>query len=338
MNNLGGSLRNNIFALAMAILFLSGCGSSLIRSRALSEVDPLGGSHHYALPKGIVMVEVTPNWNKTACDKKNKTLIKIEKKIWPDESKRYLLSLNTNSFFGDEIKLENDSSGLLMKVTTKSKDNSLEITNHLLALTTDFAKLTSGSSAASRVWSAGLPGDDSPPETCQTVVIRCAAGEDCLVHKTPLTSLQLKKQGAANPMGTNAQICPDDAICYRPMVPWEVTAKMGEVEFSEWFLLPDHETVIPIRITRAPFVEQSENYTFVDGALTVTDIKRPSSAAGFLQIPVHIVQAIVALPSAVLDFKFTTSTKEKNLATAQLELLQKQAALLAELMKRPAAP
>jgi hypothetical protein len=336
---------SHIFQVAFfsCVTILSGCSTKIIRTSHLPPTAEgiKGGGHYYSLPKGMVTIEFTPNAGKDSCKGTNKPPLKSTPSVVPDSAQMYTVELNSSAVFGDEFRIENEANGLLKSLTTKSKDNSVEITNQLLQLVTELKKGTSAPQTLSR----SLDVSDLQPQSigCETVILRCVAGDSCnqdremlikgkfSTNKLIVTNLS-KFQNSKETSTT--QICPQDAICYRPLVPWIVSVTYDGKDVSEIVLLPDNDTIIPILVSRARFVEQTENYTFVAGGLTVTDIKRPSSAAGLFQIPLNIAKSIIALPSALLDFKITTLTQDKSLATAQLELLKKQAELIDELKKK----
>ena len=334
---------------AVGIALLSGCNATIIKSTKLNDSNPPHEfQHYYALPKALLTVEIVPDADvdEKACDAQGKKFFKEEIKLVPDQDHRYQLRFLSNAAFKDTIKITTNDSGILTKVTTMSTDESVTVTNKLLALATEIEKL-------SKVATFSLPSPvvkvvGSP--NCETISgYLLPSVQEILLGKyrvsvkkvlAPTESVNATAPAKTLPTANNNN-CPGDGICYRPLAPYLIEVRengKSQARLSKIVLLPDVETTLSLQISRAPFVAQKADFTFKDGMLTESDIDRPSSVAGFVDIPINIAKALVSIPAALLDLKITNTKKESSVADEQLKLLKKQQELLDELVKQQKKP
>ncbi|MFP6740060.1 MAG: hypothetical protein VCD33_00285, partial [Alphaproteobacteria bacterium] len=80
-----------------------------------------------------------------------------------------------------------------------------------------------------------------------------------------------------------------------------------------------------MNIDRTMFVNQATTIDFDDGMLRKIDIDKPSEALAAIQIPIDIVNAIVAIPAELIQFKIDTSGQSEELHEAQIgELMARE--------------
>lgn len=83
--------------------------------------------------------------------------------------------------------------------------------------------------------------------------------------------------------------------------------------------LPNRSPILSLDLTRAPFVKKETTLTLSDGILTLAKIDKPSELLAAMDIPLKLVQAIVALPTSLVQFKLNYSTEQTKLLSKQLE-------------------
>ena len=76
--------------------------------------------------------------------------------------------------------------------------------------------------------------------------------------------------------------------------------------------LPNKIVIGKVNIDRTMFVNQVTTIDFDDGMLRKIDIDKPSEALAAIQIPIDIVNAILAIPAELIQFKSDISAKVRN--------------------------
>lgn len=350
---------SNVFRVAslIATAMLCACQTPMLKIDLAAGGKP---GHYYSLPMALVEVQLVPGALVDPQKCAGQDFLTTKPKIIADPRHRYVLEYQANSMFKDVITVETSEEGLLKAVNTTTTDQAVAITNKLLELGTEISKIANKSGvdvnqASIKTQTDCKPIADYLPHAEQlkddatsadhkigdyTVSIKLYDKPNS--DKSASSSTDAGRAGSASAPPTSPNPVPivgSEFVWYRPLVRYvlSVTEKVETKEYvraTQVLLLPDRAQAIPLPVTRTPFVEQTLNYTFTDGSLKKTEITRPSTVAGFIDIPINLAKAIISIPAALLDFKITNTKKEASLADEQTKLLQKQATLLEELVKQ----
>ena len=133
----------------------------------------------------------------------------------------------------------------------------------------------------------------------------------------------------------------NNSVCFRPASSYRLILKEGEDEIQRINVVLPNKTVIgKVNIDRTVFVTKVTKVDFEEGMLTKVDIDKPSEALAGFQIPIDIVNAIIAIPAELVQFKIDTSGQDEKLHKARIGELKAREDLLElqrQLMERNAA-
>lgn len=85
--------------------------------------------------------------------------------------------------------------------------------------------------------------------------------------------------------------------------------------------VPNRAPVFVVEVNRSLFVDRITDLEFKDGVLTNVSVKKPSEAAAFVEIPLAVVSAVVALPGTIMKLKINDANNMERLIKAQTELI-----------------
>jgi hypothetical protein len=91
--------------------------------------------------------------------------------------------------------------------------------------------------------------------------------------------------------------------------------------------MPNVSPVFSIGIERSMFVKRTTTLMFDNGVLRDIAIEKPSEVLGFVEIPLRVVQAVIAIPAQIVKVRIKAVNNEQAIADAQAGLIQNQAAL-----------
>jgi len=103
----------------------------------------------------------------------------------------------------------------------------------------------------------------------------------------------------------------------------------------------DWSKLIVIPVERTPFVKRENEIQIRDGLIISHKIVKPSSAEGFISIPIDIAKAIVSIPAEIVSLKLDFTNRRKDLLEAEKNRLEMQKQLdqlkkeIEELKKNP---
>jgi len=80
--------------------------------------------------------------------------------------------------------------------------------------------------------------------------------------------------------------------------------------------------------SRTAFVSKTVKMTVSDGVLTGIDVDKPSELLAAITIPVEVLKVIASIPGELLTIKVNQISNEKNLSSAQVEMLKLQIDLI----------
>jgi len=335
------------FTLLLAFI-LTACGQVVVGNSEKPNDLSLSG-HVYSLPKAFARIEMS----RAKSGEVVTETFKVGKLIFAsDERHTYSLHHIKNVLFDDHVIFKTTASGLLDEVSVTTTDRTRDIVKKILELVEGVAKLSAASvvlgekekKAGDPLFNLVATIDPTNQSDINRVNERLKRlGE----NKLSLRMRRIVPTWASGKYQANQEQtakCMAE-ICYRIAVPYVLemmkvhpTGQKAAV-VSEMVVVPDPYVIASIKVRRGMFVKKVTKLDFSNGILVGTDINYPSELKGFIDIPVDIVNTLVALPSAILDFKITNKqddTKlinaqrsqieaEQKLIEAQKELLEKQA-------------
>jgi hypothetical protein len=95
--------------------------------------------------------------------------------------------------------------------------------------------------------------------------------------------------------------------------------------------IPDFSPVVKIPMKRAPLGKSTYNLSLDRGVLASMTMDRPSAGLEIIKIPLRISEALVKLPTQLIQIKIDYSTKVKELVAKQTEIEAARKALQTEL-------
>ncbi len=111
-------------------------------------------------------------------------------------------------------------------------------------------------------------------------------------------------------------------VLYRPNISRTLTVmhKADPNGRGSWRLLltkqvevPNRAPVFAVEVNRSLFVDRVTDLEFTDGVLTNVSVKKPSEAAAFVEIPLAVVSAVVALPGTIVKLKINDASNTEQL-------------------------
>ena len=357
----GSAMLARRLALGVLLFIASGCTTLLVDTASDNPEQEKRGSPlgaYYVLPRGLITLSLVLD-NATSAY----VLTAETAKYVPDPDHYYRLDAAFSKFADDEITIQVSGDGFVSSISTKTKDQSVEIAKKLVELATVVEEQRALASPIGRTEriaakfnldannlrvlaqrTLDLSINEERDEFQNAVRSQPGlAGATLEVLHADLSERSFSNQNWKEvaprawkdvPNGKSSSRC-SASICFRPLIPYRISLlNQGATIARTMAILPNDAPLVPLEINRVRFVEATANYTFDEhGVLTKTDIKKPSEALGFITIPVDVAKAIIAIPAAVLDFKITNIQKETALAQQQKALLEAQQQLIDALRK-----
>lgn len=329
-----------------AALCISGC--AIVTSRAPDADTPPSGMLYY-LPKAVLPIELVA--------KGGALELRVQpSKLVADPGQRYLLKHPTNILASDNVKVDWDSSGMLLsKIAVDSTDQTLNILKEVAKATAlgraeaaaaagevilasgDFdpdVDAYAGSNAAVmsdlhaalyrqlRQWAAQCARRDLKEEE-KPDPVNCAMAGQLLPR---LANREQILRITAEPMGTKAASATDQAdcsvgLCYRGQQPFILGLEVSDF-FSRrtTLMLPNQSPAIALPLNRAPFVKTEHTVEFqTNGTLKSVDTKRPSSALAVVSWPLDVYKAVLNVTAELITLRIGAKDNEVKLAQKELD-------------------
>jgi hypothetical protein len=278
----------------------------------------------YFLPTGRLRLQLAENTDTTQCE------LAVSVVYVPDINNLYFVEYNPSVFSNDKlVKIGIGTNGLLKTIETQTEDTSSQVLAKLVELGKIVAlRLPSPVPAAKREVPCQLDVTFDPLEIhkekykdlreqisnrLQAFDPEVSGFEIVLAHEPS----QLPKWGGSRPKSI-------DGVVHRPLLPYffQLKTKDGLVSLAPQIVyLPNEAPFFTIDIKRRAFIDHKYTLSFTDGILTEVSWVKPSEALGFVQIPVDIAKAIVAIPAEMLTVKVNNAKAEADLLNAQKSLL-----------------
>lgn len=272
-----------------------------------------GNLHCYHLPKGIVHFFI-----KRISGSAGKFYV-IETptvELVPDWNHRYFFQYTPSSFTDDDLTLEFSDQGFLRRVHTLIDDQTDEFIEKIgelattaieAAVTLPGAFKTRGMTGATEelVYEARL--DPFREEEVKAMNLDLSSFID------PNLSFSASVPDPVNYQPDPNRTANQQAIYSRPPVLAEINLHNGAMVDRKTIRLPHPYLTHVVEIPRAPFVKTEFLIEFNDMAYpTLINIKKPSTAMAIIQVPINILNALIALPAKLFSFKFNFDNSGHN--------------------------
>lgn len=272
----------------------------------LSTTDKRAGSIGcYYLPKGLLKLDI--QWT---MDEMGRRSLAFSADVIPvpDPAFRYYLSYTPSWLSSDEINVTYTEEGFLANITTTQTDETLNVISTVIQ---SIGSVLTGAPAAG---TRDISTDQAPPPS---PIIFKGYIDPLDSLKVELLNQVLAKHNlffAVSPVsgdiGSVDKIDVESSgsgVFYRPFETYQIAigSTDARVPMSEEYLvsLPSATAVHLAKIPLAPFVSNSFNMDFKLGVPQSVKITKPSSAAAAVRVPFDIIQALVALPSQLFQFR-----------------------------------
>ena len=338
-------------AVALFFMALSGC-TSILDTTAL-EVGPVvtctNSAGAYFLPKKTVTVTIQGD------DKSGGELRGFGINVGDllnsiaDRDQGYCLDYLGSLLSRDEVGIIRSPEGLLRRVYTRAEDKTVEIAKTLIdtgfllagAAGRDLIGGSTGPVAgpfefdpfdpyeAAKINSTlrqfgycvfvegfSFPYGVSPGSWCEQprlVSVHVAKAPPLIVEELP--PLEISRRG----------------VLYRPNISHTLTvlrkadprgsSDSWKLTMAKQIEVPNRAPVFVAEVNRSLFVDRITDLEFSDGVLTNISVKKPSEAAAFVEIPLAIVSAVVAVPGLIVKLKINDANNQERLIRAQTELI-----------------
>jgi hypothetical protein len=282
----------------------------------------------YFLPTGRLRLQLSVNEKTQECE------IKVTEVYLTDTSQLFFAEYQPSVLSEDTVTITTEKSGLLKKIETKTKDQTLAIIVSLIDIAKAVMGIPTPLTKTLGLAPCILDRTFDPFDKLETAaVISLLKNIDISPRLTDLAIDQYGSAGNVNDQWYTPPPIGTKGIFHRPLLPYKFTVKTDTdaVQSSTVVYLPNQSPILSVDISRAPFVENQYSLMFADGILTEIKWIKPSEFLGFLNIPLNIAKAIASIPNELLTVKVTDLNAEKgvlegqkNLLQAQLDLIKKQ--------------
>lgn len=270
----------------------------------------------------------------------------------PDPNFAYIAQLDHSEFRSDDLKIVTTAEGLLTSVDMSSEDKIGEIITNLAKVVIAVKKLGAVRSGFQPKY---LDQDPAPPpcptidgeiifdptstaEVGQAQTLAGKADMTLTVHSTSAISTPTATKIPADNKKIESVNAPKahDGLVYRRAIPYKfvIADKQQNTIKSAQVTLPNGGPLAYVPMTAGPFVKTERNVTFSNGMLLSNKETRPSGVLAFTRIPLDILEALIALPTEILQLKFDISSKESALLQKELERIKAQEELRLELERQ----
>ncbi|MEL6372302.1 MAG: hypothetical protein AAFR03_16485 [Pseudomonadota bacterium] len=290
----------------------------------------------YSLPEGLLKVTF-----KRAEAGGDVSLEFGEVQYRPDPEYQFFLEYGHSSFSEDDISVQITDEGYLKSITAKTEDQTGEVVSKVIELATEVAKAGIAIRSDQDLPPFSYTAFFDPTDAAEREEVKGVLG----AYGVDVKSIKTDKIAGTEPLKAGRPSDCTRGACFRPAQPHKVTIKYANkltgstvTEYTKKALvtLPNDAPVLSVRLDRYAFVEAETKVSFNNGMLTKVELKKPSEAVGFMEIPIDVAKSIVSIPSALFDFKvsgFESDEKlldaQADLISSQIELSDKQAELLA---------
>lgn len=262
----------------------------------------------------------------------------VASEIIPDTKNLLSLNYKPNILMSDDIKYGVNLNGLLETVNITTDDRSANIISELAKApqiilvnssldkgsdnikikeySADFEVKASSISSTPKIitWSIVVE-NELVQDNYETLNADFQISSNEVLQSFPT----LKKLLTNNENSTSKDI---KGILTRPMKNIEITIEStsngAKKPLPINIVIPDANKLIVIPVNRTAFVKRVNKIGIKDGIIISNEITNPSSAEGFISIPINIAKAIISIPGQIVQFKFDNTKRLDELEKAKL--------------------
>lgn len=248
-------------------------------------------------------------------------------RLVPDTSLRYYLNYNPSWFSSDEITVTFTPEGFLQSIHTKVTDDTAEVVSTVIK-SIGSVLTGQGAGVGTRGLEDGGGAFEMPanPQIFKGLIDPLDAKKVELLnqllaaHKMMFVVAPVSGDVAA----VNRLEVPSEGagVYYRPFESYQIAIASNhpQLRMSDEFIvsLPSATAIHCARIPLGRFVENVFDMTFTNGYPQSVTVNKPSSAKAIANIPFDIINAIIAMPSQLLQFRINWT---RDMASQQSQLI-----------------
>jgi hypothetical protein len=299
----------------------------------------------YYLPKALVRISVGPAAAPRRGFDLNNDTPSLE---WvADRRQMYCLDYLASPTSVDIIGVERTPTGLLTKVASNTDERSADIAIKLIdtAQQAAIAAFRSGDLDSAAAQSADIQFDPFDPRELKMVNVALRRFKMCVYienHSFPEAKMsphrwcsdpqQDRYVNEFNLEVANTPIIPEamnTGILYRPNATHKLVIRRFVGGREPWALqlarhveVPNVSPVFSIGVYRAIFTTRVTELVFANGVLTNVMIKKGSELESFARVPLRLAQAIVDLPTQIIQVRINETSQNTTLAQNEAQLSQ----------------
>lgn len=264
-----------------------------------------GNLHCYHLPKGILHFFVK---RLSGPEGSFYTIETPTVELVPDWNHRYFFQYSPSSFTDDDITLEFTEQGFLSRIHSLIDDQTDEFIEKIAELATTAAEAAMTLPTAFKTRGM-MQGEEMLVYEAKLDPFReeevKALNDDLRNYIDPKLSFSATVPDPVNYQPDPIKTASQQAIYSRPPVLAEIALHHGAIQDRKMIRLPHPYLTHVVEIPRAPFVKTEFLIEFNDMAYPIKiNIKKPSTAMAMIQVPINILNAIIALPAKLFRFQF----------------------------------
>ena len=341
-----------VFALVLAFMAaITGCNIPSVQSVKLDpNALPKQGSYEsnwrfqknegmiYFLPTGYI--ELVAQMQKTSGTNSNHYSFTLTPVIVPDYKQAFLLRQSFSPYAHDSFQFAVANNGLLTSVNTTNQDQTgqiiVQIAQTVAAIVNPMppwlrANLLSEAAPSSceRPDRIDLIFDPSQPVDAPDGINSRLAKYCLKVHvEVPSITWGGGWQDANTSLQKDKAVL--DGIYYRCKLPYTITIEdesTGDIS-STVALLPNRSPILSMVPRRSSMVTRTTSITLQDGCLTSVAFDKPSTALAWVSLPLTVMQALMSVPTQMLQLKLNYANTNQALIQADTATLQNELNLL----------
>lgn len=283
----------------------------------------------------------------------------------PDTAHRYIAQLNHKHYADDKLTITTNEAGLLQTVDTSSTDRTPKIVADLAEIAISIYKIAAGVPIGAKgavpeavvppktvFCSVDLQLNAQPKGTAITIFegieTKAFSYEQVfdpsdakavneinlkLCQLATLFQLDVRAPTVASTPAAHRKLM--NGLVYRRQIPFTVNLlkKISNTNLTSYSLkstnvmLPNGAPISILPLDAGMFVATEYKTEFKNGMMTKLDATRPSETAGFVAIPLNIVQRLLALPTELLQLKINYNSKDSELLASEKKVIEAQQAL-----------
>lgn len=354
-----------VIPLIMSLAGMTAC-TTVFETSSLNQVEGIAcrsSAGAYYLPKVLVRLSIGPNAAGRGYQLNDKT--PTFSTVADRRHQPYCLDYLASPTSIDVVSVKRHESGLLEEVTSNVEDRSAEIAIKLIETGEFLAKAGFRDrvlGAAGVTDTADFMFDPFDPQELTEInqALRrfgfCAYVENHSFQDGAISPQawcsdpkQARYVNQYNMMLATTPVMPElinVGILYRPNATHKlvIRRKADPGGREPWALfttkhmeMPNVSPIFSIGVYRALFATRTTNLTFAKGVLTNIYINKTSELESFSRIPLRVAQAIVRLPTEIIQLRIDDTTKGSELASKEAELITTLATLNQTTMNNPGA-